>query len=244
MTKQTAVGPMAVDQLDKLFAPIAHHPRLRRIAGGYQTDVYGSDSHHYVVKLKNQHGGELAAVLAQARIQRRVAEQLAASIGTEHSIPSYYVIAGDGSKDAHVLVIQPYVGHARPLHDIDYAALDAEQRAWLATQLVTIIGRACICYYHHGYMPDLDGLPVTGDAERRRFNAPHLAPLHLWNFFVRQTLLRSHNLLLRSAAPPAIVLVDYDLVHRRRWARRVYYAVRALLFSRDYVLIRRMQRRM
>jgi hypothetical protein len=237
----SSVSPV-IHVLDEIFAAITDHPRLQRIAGGLQTDVYGSDNHHYVVKLKNEHGDELGTVLARAQAQRDVAEQIAAVLGSEHTIPSYYVVAGARSNTAHVLVIQPFIAHAKALRQIEYAALDQEQRDEIARQLHEIMDGALELYRKIGYMPDLNGLPPSGNAERRRLRAPHLFPLHVWHFLTRQTVLRSNNLLLRPGTPLRIVLIDYDLVHQHRWAQWIYYAVRALLFWRDRWLIRRMQR--
>ena len=228
------------DVLESALSPIANHARFRRIAGGFQTDVYGSDDHHYVVKIKNEPSGPMLSVLARARAQRQVADQFIALLGPDHTISSDYVITGPSCDDAHLLVIQPFIAHARPLRSVDFDMLNHDERAVLAAQLQAIICQALRSYRRYGYMPDLGGFPSNSPEDRRRLKALYLAPLHVWNFLRRQTLLRSHNLLL-SADDLRIILVDYDLVHRWKLVGWIYYTVRALLFARDWWLIERMK---
>ncbi len=231
-----------MSDLDQVFAAISDYGRLRRIGGGYQTDVYGSDDHHYVVKLKNERGMSLRSALRRAQTQRVVADEFVTALGTEHTIMSLPFIAGTSRADAHVLVIQPYIAHARTLRTVRYNDLRADERAAVAMQLQNIMGRSLALFWRRGYMPDLNGLPPSSDADRRRLATWFLLPLHAWHFFTKQTLLRSNNLLLRFEPPVCIVLVDYDLVHAHPLVQRVYYSVRALLFARDWWLVRRMQR--
>jgi hypothetical protein len=231
-----------VTDLDQIFAAISEYGRLRRIAGGYQTDVYGSDDHHYVVKLKNERGTSLRKALRRAQTQRVVADEFVAALGKEHTIASDPFIAGISRDEAHVLVIQPFIAHARTLRNVRYKDLGADERAAIAAQLQNIMRRSLALLRRRGYMPDLNGLPPSSTADRRRFAALPLFPLHVWRFVTQQTLLRSNNLLLRFEPPVCIVLVDYDLVHAHPLVQRVYYSVRALLFARDWWLVRRMQR--
>jgi hypothetical protein len=230
-----------VSDLSQVFAAISDYGRLRRIAGGYQTDVYGSDDHHYVVKLKNERGTSLRKALRRAQTQRMVADEFVAALGTQHTIASNSFIAGTSRADAHVLVIQPFIVHARTLRNVRYDDLHADERAAIAMQLQNIMCRSLALFWRRGYMPDLNGLPPSSNADRRRLATWFLVPLHVWRFFTKQTLLRSNNLLLHFDPPVCIVLVDYDLVHAHWLARRVYYSVRALLFLRDWWLVRRMQ---
>lgn len=227
--------------LDQIFGPIPNNVALKRIGGGYQTDVYGSDNHHYVVKLKTGHGAPLSTVLAHAHEQRNVAYEFIECLGPEHTIANDYVITGT-REAAYVLVIQPFIDNAQPLSKVRYAMLTRDRRTTIAKHLLKIMQLALVFYRRTGYMPDLYGLPMTNDADRRRLRAPHLVPMNVWNLLTRQTLLRSNNLLLSREDPVRIVLVDYDLVHPRRWVRRVHYAVRALFFLRDRWLIRRVLR--
>jgi len=196
-----------------IFAAITDHGRLRRIGGGYQTDVYGSDDHHYVVKLKNERGTSLRRALHHARRQRVVADELVTALGTSHTIASHSFIAGTSHDDAHVLVIQPYIAHARTLRNVRYADLHADERTAIAAQLQDIMRRSLALFRRRGYMPDLNGLPPSSNADRRQYAVLYLFPLHAWRFVTQQTLLRSNNLLLHGNPPVCIVLVDYDLVH-------------------------------
>lgn len=223
--------------IDEVFAPVDLDHGLERIAGGNETEVYCTDDRRYVVKLKSDLGGSTEEALACAREMRAAAERFAAGLGPQHSLPSFYLVSRDSQGKAQVLVIQPYVQHARPLHNVDYGALDADQRAHVAAQLREIVRRSLSFYRASGAMPDLYGRTSTSAVERVRLNAPHMLPWRLWSFLVRRNLLRSHNLLLTDAPELRVVLIDYDAVRRSRLYRVVYYAVRWMLFWRDHALI-------
>ena len=222
---------------DAVFAPIDRDLELERIAGGNETEVYRTDDRRYVVKLKSELGGTAAEVIAHARAMRAAAEQFADSLGHEHSIPTFYVVARDGAGRAQVLAIQPFLTGARALFDLRYRDLGGAERAHVATQLREIIRRALSFYRETGRMPDLYGRTSTSSAERQRLNTPLMLPWRLWSFLVQRNLLRSHNLMLTEAPERRVVLVDYDFVRRGRLYRMVYFAVRWVLFWRDHLLI-------
>lgn len=227
---------------NQVFAPVDRDHAMERVAGGNETEVYRTDDARHVVKLKSDLGADAAMALADAHTMRAAAEQFAGCLGPRYSIPSAYVIARDDSGRGQILVIQPFLQGARPLHDIDYGALTEEQRASVASQLRDIIRRALDFYRATGSMPDLYGRTSGSSAERQRLNGPLMLPWRLWSFIVGRNLLRSHNLMLTDEPEPRVVLVDYDIVRRSRLYRQVYYAVRWLLFSRDHMLIQLMRR--
>jgi hypothetical protein len=222
---------------DQVFAPIDRDLELERIAGGNETEVYRTDDQLYVVKLKIELGGTAAEAIAHAHTMRAAAEQFADCLGHEHSIPTFYVVARDGSGRAQVLAIQPFLTDARPLFDVRYRDLGGDERAHVATQLRAIIRRALSYYRQTGSMPDLYGRTSTSLAERRRLNTPWMLPWRLWSFLVQRNLLRSHNLMLTGAPKRRVVLVDYDFVRRGWFYRTIYFAIRWVLFWRDHALI-------
>ncbi len=234
--------------VDQVFAPLDRDHDLERIGGGNETEVYRTDDHRYVVKLKcdetcDADGGDtLEGALARARAMRAAALELTDWLGPRHTIPSQYVVARDGAGRIQVLVLQPYVAGARPLHDVDYAALGAADRERVAEQLRDIVRRARAMYRATGHMPDLYGRTSASAAERRLLNSPRRLPWRLWSFLVRRSLLRAHNLLLTDPPDLRVVLVDYDRVRRHWLYRRVYYTARWWLFRRDLALIAWMRR--
>jgi hypothetical protein len=227
---------------DEVFAPVDRDLHLERIAGGNETEVYRTDDQRYVVKLKCELGGDRRTALDNARTMRAAAEQFAACIGEEHSIPSYYLIARDSKQRVQVLVIQPFVVHAHPLVQVRYRTLSTQERAHVAKQLQTIIKRSLSFYNSTRTMPDLYGRTSTSPAERRRLRSPWRIPERMWSFLIQRNLLRSHNLLLTNPPECRVVLVDYDFVRRSKFYRWVYYTVRRVLFWRDQALIWRMRR--
>jgi hypothetical protein len=227
---------------NEVFASVDRDLYLERIAGGNETEVYRTDDQRYVVKLKCELGGTLGEALDSARAMRAAAEQFAACIGEEHSIPSYYLIARDSDSRVQVLVLQPFIAHAHPLCNVDYTALSTDERERVAAQLRALIKRALSFYTSTRSMPDLYGRTSTSAAERKRLRSPWRIPERLWSFVVRRNLLRSQNLLLTNAPECRIVLVDYDFVRRGSFYRWVYYTVRRVLFWRDQGLIWRMRR--
>lgn len=228
---------------DSVFAPVDRDHQLARIAGGNETEVYVTDDHRFVVKLKSDLGGSRGEALRHAQAMRAAAEQFAECLGPEQSIPSYYVISRDQYDHVQVLVVQPFIRHARPLYHIDYRALSDEERACVARNLRAIIRRALAFYRTTGSMPDLYGRSSSSADERRQTKRLDQLPRRLWSFLIERSLLRSHNLLLTDTPDCRVVLIDYDFVRRSKLYRRVYYTVRWLLFWRDLLLIWRMERR-
>jgi hypothetical protein len=226
---------------DVVFAPLDRDLSMERIAGGNETEVYRTDDHRYVVKVKEDLGGSRDDALTQARGLRDVAERFAECLGP-YSLPSYYVVSRDGEGRAQVLVVQPYVGRASALFSIDYESLGGHERQAIADQLRDIIRRSLRYYRDTGSMPDLYGRSSSSSVERSRSRRPAMLPRRLWSFLVQRNLLRSHNLLAIAGGRPQIVLVDYDPVRRGELYRRVYYLVRWLLFFRDHLLILLMRR--
>ena len=227
---------------DRAFAPLDPGHDLERIAGGNETEVYRTDDRRHVVKLKWDQGDTLPQALARARDLRRTTAELVACLGPRHTIPSHYALARDSAGHIQVIVVQPYVARARPLHAVDYAALSREERRRVADQLAWIVRQARAMYRQTGHMPDLYGRTSADAAERRRLNGWRRLPWRLWSFLVARTLLRSHNLLLTEPPECRVVLVDYDRVRRPWLYRHVYFTVRRLLFWRDLVLVAWMRR--
>lgn len=227
---------------DPVFAPLDRDHQLERVAGGNETEVYCTDDRRFVVKLKSDLGGDLPEALACARTMRAAAEQFVRCLGPQQSIPSYYVLSRDQQGHVQVLVVQPFLEHARPLYKLDYNALSAEERVRVARSLRRIVRQSLAFYRATGSMPDLYGRSSTSVAERARNRSLRQLPRRLWSFLVQRSLLRSHNLLLTDTPDCRVVLVDYDIVRRSALYRRVYFSVRWLLFWRDRALIRRMER--
>lgn len=227
---------------DPVFAPVDDDHVLERIAGGNETEVYRSDDGRYVVKVKGDLGGSVEQALQQARELQAAANHFAAYLGPSHSVPSYYVVARDLEQRAQVLVIQPYVAGAQPLHSVDYSALTDEERAEVARQLREIVMSSLKMYGKTGSMPDLYGRLSHSSEERDRQKHISMLPQRLWSFLVERNLLRSHNLMLVREPELRIILVDYDPVRRSALYRRIYYLVRWFLFWRDHTLIMLMKR--
>lgn len=227
---------------DPVFAPLDRDLHMERVAGGNETEVYCTDDRRYVVKIKTDLGGDIATTLHYARMMRGAAEQFVDCLGRQYSIPTFYLISRGGDGRAQVVAIQPFIEHARPLSVVDYTSLSRAERMQLGVHLREIIRRSLMFYRATGAMPDLYGRSSTNSAERVRMNASHMLPWRLWSFLVQRNLLRSHNLLLTDDPARRIVLIDYDPVRRSRLYRSVYYAVRWMLFWRDQVLIRLMER--
>jgi hypothetical protein len=227
---------------DDVFAPLDADLHMERIAGGNETEVYATDDHRFVVKIKSELGGGLRQALEHAKQMRDAADQFAACIGPKHSIASSYILSRDSAGHIQVLVLQPFIRHAHPLYAIDYNKLGSEEREQVALQLRDIIRRALVFYRNTQSMPDLYGRSSTNKDERKRLNSPYMLPYRLWSFLIKRNLLRSHNLLLTNSPECRLVLVDYDFVRRGWLYRRIYYTVRWLLFWRDHALIAHMQR--
>jgi hypothetical protein len=227
---------------DQLFAPLDLDLHLERIAGGNETEVYRTDDHRFVVKVKSDQGGTAAEALAHARSMQRAAEEFAVVLGPAYTIPSYHLIARDSAGQVQVIVVQPYIRHARPLFEVDYSRLSPTERRHVADQLEDIIRRALNFYRQTGRMPDLYGRISRSKNERRLLNTPRMLLWRLWGFLVKRHLLRSHNLLLTDAPERRIVLIDYDALRQGWLYQLTYYTVRQLLFLRDWLLIQRLRR--
>jgi hypothetical protein len=226
---------------DEVFAPLDRDHHLERIGGGFQNDVYCTDDRRYVVKLTSELGRDLAGALAAARRIRRYAEAFARSLGPRATIANHYVISRDSAGHVQLLVVQPFVEHARPLYQVDYRGLTEAERAQIADQLREITWRTLAFYRRTGYMPDLYGLSSSDQDHRARLARIGMLPRHLWGFVFERNLLRSHNLMLATTPELRVVLVDYDLVPWHPRLRRVYFAVRWLLGWRDHLLIGRLR---
>lgn len=222
---------------DTVFAPIDYDHVLDRLAGGNETEVYKSDDGRYVIKLKCELGGAPEAALAHAREMRDAAERYVDCLGPRHSVPSYYLLARDNEGNVQVLVVQPYLQHARQLSVIDYDRLSVEERQSLAGELEHVISCALSHYRRNGEMPDLYGRTSAGKEERRRSRSLRNLPERIWSFVVERNLLRSHNLMWLREEGGRVVLIDYDFVRRGPLYRFVYFLTRYGLFWRDRVVI-------
>ena len=221
---------------NQLFAPLDADLHLERIGGGNETEVYRTDDHRYVVKVKSTPYQHDATTLEQAIVLRKAARRFATVMTKHHSIPNYFLIAQGDAGVPQLLAVQPHYGAAQPLAKIDYAQLKLHRRAQLAGQLLYIIWRAVGAYFKRGWMPDLYGRASTSHSERERLNQPHMLPWRLWSFLVQRNLLRAHNLML-NGDDQRVILVDYDPVTRGKLYQQVYYTVRLWLFWRDLLLI-------
>ncbi|MBA3533360.1 MAG: hypothetical protein H0T73_15675 [Ardenticatenales bacterium] len=231
---QTLLGHPVTDQV---FGFLDHDHQVQRVAGGNESEVYCTDDHQFVIKIKGELAGSTDTALAHAQTMRQAATEFAACLGETYSIPTYFVIARDNAGESQVVIIQPYVHHARPLAEADYAQLSGEGRAEIARQLSDIIKRAVGCYRDRGRMPDLYGRKSRTPEERKRLNAPSMIFWRIWSFLVQRTLLRSQNLMMGEIYPHPIVLVDYDPVRQSNLYQWLYYLIRWMLFWRDRLLI-------
>ncbi len=236
-----AAPASSLSYMSQVFAPLDRDHQVERVGGGFETEVYRTDDHRYVIKLKTAGERDLPAAITRTRSMRSIAEAFAGCLGPKHSIVSDYVLSEDDNAEIHALAIQPFIRHATPLDQVDYGALSAEARDRVAEQLHEIIRRSLAFYRETGYMPDLYGLSSTSREDRARQSTLWMLPWHLWTFFARRNILRSCNLLLTAAPEHRVILVDYDLVPWPHLLRRVYFAVRALMCWRDHLLVARMR---
>ncbi len=218
-----------------LFAPLDADLHLQRIAGGNETEVYLSDDRRYVVKVKDTAGGTFTEAWDEVKKLHAAANEFHTVLGSDHTIPTYFILSGDEAGQVHPLVLQPFLALGKELFDLDYATLSQVERADLVAQLQEIIRCAARHYRHCGRMPDLYGRASRSPHERQRLNAPWMLPTRIWSFLVWRSLLRSHNLM--RLPDGRIVLVDYDPVDRNWIYTTVYFAVRYLLFGRDKFLL-------
>lgn len=227
---------------DDVFAPVDHDRVMERIGGGFETEVYCTDDRRYLVKVQSERGSDLSSALERAQRMRATAEAIVTCLGPEHTIPSWYVLSRDTNGKVQVLVVQPFLRHARPLAFVDCARLTHAERRKLAAQLRDILRRARACYRRTGWMPDLYGLYSGSSAERKLLAAPYLLLWHLWSFLVGRTLLRSVNLMLTEPPEQRVVLVDYDRVRWSSVVQRLYFATRWVLSWRDDALLHWIER--
>ncbi|MEM8861040.1 MAG: hypothetical protein AAGD96_22175 [Chloroflexota bacterium] len=218
-----------------LFACLDLDLHLERIAGGNESEVYLTDDSRFVVKLKNEPYSSPNAALNEANALRAAAQNFANIIGQEHSTPSYFLITGDDDHHSFVVIVQPYLDQSQPLFYIDYASLEPKTRKELASQLQEIISRSLRSYLRTGIIPDIYGLSAASPEERARRKKRSQIPARLWSFFIRRTLMRSHNLLWTPEEQ--VRLIDYDPVRRSPMYKRAYYSARAMLFFRDLFFI-------
>ena len=206
---------------------------VTRVGGGYETDVFHSSDHGLALKLKHR-SGEPAMMLAYAQRLRQVADRFRAYLGSEHSLPTVYVIVPGHPGESHVLAMQPFVENGRALDSLDYTLLEPEVRALLAEQLGTVVDRALACYRATGFLPDLYGLGSHDAAQARRWD-PRWIVSTVWRMLAGRPLLAAHNLLL--TADYRVVLVDYDPICAGWLSCGLAYAARALLLWRDRAYI-------
>ncbi|WP_298819367.1 hypothetical protein [Chloroflexus sp.] len=221
-----------------VFAPIDIDHMMERVAGGNETEVYRSDDHRFVVKLKGEAGSRDAAkMLAAARQMQHAAQRFAACLGTRHTIPTYFVLSRDSEGFVHALAIQPYLANARVLAEIDWSTISSATRRQIGHDLRHIIGRAIGCLLRTGHLPDLYGRISANAAERQRRKQLRYLPERIWSFLAQRTILHSQNLMLTAEQPPRLVLIDYDEVRRHLLYRLVYFLARLTLFGRDLLVI-------
>lgn len=228
---------MPVMYRDGLFAPLDKDLHLERIGGGNETEVYCTDDRRFVVKVKSEEQQTLQEALRKVQQARAVATAFAAAVGPKHSLPNYYLVARNSEGKVQAVVLQPYLGLAQPLFEVDYETLSAAERQHIAGQLRQIIRRSLDFYRQTGQLPDLYGRTSSSKTERKQLNRPWMLPWRLWSFLVKRNLLRAHNLMLTEAPERRVVLIDYDAVQRSRLYRFVYNNVRRFLFWRDYLLL-------
>lgn len=222
---------------DPLFAPIDIDLHLARIGGNNETEVYTPDDQRYEVKVKSDHGGDLAEIIEWTQFARQAARKFVRIVGKQHSIPSHYLISRGEDGRIKPVVLQPYLADAVPLFSVDYALLGYKQRLRIARQLIHLIYRSSMAFRRGGVMPDLYGRSSSSLAERKIQKSWRKLPERLWSFLVKRSLLRSHNLMLVNQRKPRILLVDYDTVPHGKLYKFIYYQVRLALFWRDLALI-------
>ena len=227
---------------DNVFAPIDSDLHMERIAGGNETEVYCTDDRKFVVKVKSEERQHTEEALINVKTLRAAAQSFAGAVGPAHSIPNYFLISRNSEGKAQPVVMQPFLQDAEALFDVDYRKLSKKERKLVAKQLKNIIHRSLAFYKETGRLPDLYGRTSTSKAERKHLNKPYMLPKRLWSFLVKRNLLRAHNLMLTAGPQRRIVLVDYDPVQRSKFYQFVYYNVRRILFLRDRVLLKVMEK--
>lgn len=212
-----------------IFAALSLARPAERVGGGYETDVYRCSERGLALKLKHATGSP-AAILAQARRLRAVAERFERHLGAEHTVANAYLVVDGPDGLAHVLAVQPFLAGAQALDALDVAALSPVDRAGLAAQLAALVDGALACYRATGYVPDLYGLGHHDAAQARRWDLRWAIGAG-WHIVAGQPLISAHNLL--RTPDGRVVLVDYDPICNSWLSCRVVYAARALLLLRD-----------
>lgn len=174
---------------NEVFAPIDVDHVLERVAGGNETDVYRSDDSRFVVKLKGDLSSrDVGAMLHEARQMKSAAQRFAACLGSNHAIPTYFVLSRDQAGFVHILAIQPYLQHARVLAAVDWQRIPANHRRRIGHDLRHIIFRAIGCLLSTGHLPDLYGRVSSSPAERQRRKQLRYLPERIWSFLVKRTI--------------------------------------------------------
>lgn len=221
-------------ELERVLAGVADTVNLNRIGGGSETDVYATDDGSLVYKVKLLAANDAAEARAEVEAMRTIAARFAAYLGSEHSVPTAFMLSEDGAGRYYAVSVQPYLRTARPLAVVDLQALSRPARREVEWQLASLLRQALRCYHATGHMPDLYGTFSRNTTERKRMNAPLLWPWRVWLFF-SQRLWSAHNLMLTDGPAPRVVLVDYDRVRWRGQWGRFYYAICWLLLTRDLI---------
>lgn len=201
---------------------------VRRIGGGYETDVFLSADRRFALKLKRG-VASVGAAIAQARELRAVAERFRRHLGSGHTVTNdYLVVAADGG--CRLLTIQPFLNGARGLDMLSLDTLTEGERASLVRQLGSIVAGSGACFRSTGTLPDLYGTG-TGEAAHARRRDAHWALHEIWHLVAERPLLTSYNLLFTQ--DERLVLVDEDpICHGGLLCHLIYWA-RALLLWRD-----------
>lgn len=212
-----------------LLAALRLTQPVKRIGGGYETDVFRSDDGRLALKLKHT-AGPRPAMLARVGTLRRVAELFQAYLGPRHSLASDYLLIPGPAGLCHLVTVQPFLEDGRPLDSVDLDALEPEARGEILRQLATIVEGALACYRGTGYIPDLYGMGSHTGLRARGWN-PRWLMHEGWRIVAEQPLIDAHNLLL--TADGRVVLVDYDPLCQGGPGCRLIYGSRALLALRD-----------
>lgn len=201
---------------------------VRRIGGGYETDVFLSGDCRFALKLKRG-VASVGAAIAQARELRAVAERFRGHLGPRHTVTNdYLVVAANGG--CRLLAIQPFLDGARGLDTLSLDTLTERERASLVRQLGSIVAGSEACFRATGTLPDLYGTGTREAAHARRRDM-RWALHEIWHLVFEQPLLTSYNLLFTQ--DERLVLVDEDpICHGGLLCHLIYWA-RALLLWRD-----------
>lgn len=90
---------------DTLFAPLDTDLHLERIGGGNETEVYTTDDRRFVVKVKCDSPRRLVELFQQAQARQATASAFAGAVGSEHSLPTYHLIARSSRGQAQLVAV-------------------------------------------------------------------------------------------------------------------------------------------